>query len=257
MVYEIYTYGNGEILSGVFKAIAMCLKKDGGTLYEAMIRLGMIVGVMWAVVYAIYGDIVKLFSSWILPLSVFNIMLFTPTATVWVHDPVTNFHQPVDNVPYGLAVFASYTSRIGYAITEQVEKVFSLPDDIKYQKTGHIFASNLIQKVKTLQITNEEVAENMRQFVGHCVAYDALLGRKYTIQDLRNSSDIWELVSTNASPVRSFLWKEPRGEREGGASSIITCRSGVAKFNRLWTGEIKRAATLFGKKMFGNNVSVK
>ena len=65
MAYDIYTYGNGEILQGVFNAIAMCLKKDGGTLYEAMIRLGLIVGVMWAVVYAIYGDIVKLFSSWI------------------------------------------------------------------------------------------------------------------------------------------------------------------------------------------------
>ena len=257
MAYDIYTYGNGEILQGVFNAIAMCLKKDGGTLYEAMIRLGLIVGVMWAVVYAIYGDIVKLFSSWILPLSVFNIILFAPTATVMIKDPVTNFQKPVANVPYGLAIFASYTSRIGYGITEQVEKIFNLSDNIKYQKTGHVFASNLIHKAKTLHITNEEVAENMRQFVGHCVAYDALLGRKYTIQDLRNSSDIWGLVSANASPVRSFLWKEPRDEKGGGgAPSILSCKDGVVKFNKLWPGEITKTATWFGKKMFGKNGGV-
>jgi len=257
MAYDIYTYGNGEILQGVFNAIAMCLKKDGGTLYEAMIRLGLIVGVMWAVVYAIYGDIVKLFSSWILPLSVFNIILFSPTAKVMIKDPVTNFHQPVANVPYGLAIFASYTSRIGYGITEQVEKIFNLPDNIKYQKTGHVFASNLIHKAKTLHITNEEVAGNMRQFVGHCVAYDALLGRKYTIQDLRNSSDIWGLVSANASPVRSFLWKEPRDEKGGGgAPSILSCKDGVVKFNKLWPGEVTKTATWFGKKMFGKNGGV-
>ena len=28
MAYEIYTFGNGEVLSGVFNSIAMCMNGD-------------------------------------------------------------------------------------------------------------------------------------------------------------------------------------------------------------------------------------
>lgn len=252
MTYEIYTYGTGEILHGVFNAIAMCLKKE--SLYDSLVYVGLLSGGMWAVLYAIFRDIRQLFGAWIVPLVAFNTLLFKPTATVLIHDPVTNFHRPVSNVPYGLAVFASYTSRIGYGITEQIEKIFNMPDNIRYQKTGHVFASSLMEKAKMFRITNEDIADNMRRFVGHCVAYDVMLGRKYTIQELRNSDDIWGLISAKASPVRHFVWQEPKlDNQDRSRPDIITCKAGVAKFNQLWGGEIDRAATIFGKKIFGKN----
>jgi len=157
-------------------------------------------------------------------------------------------------VPFGLAMSASLISRIGHSITENIEVIFTTVDDLKYHKTGFLFASNLVQQAKTFHITNEDLASNMREFVGHCVVYDAMLGRKYTIEDLRNSDDIWTLVSTNASPVRSFVWKEPHNVGEPSARpEIITCREGVARFNRLWGVELDRTATLFGQKIFGKN----
>ncbi|MFN6414730.1 MAG: conjugal transfer protein TraG N-terminal domain-containing protein [Pseudomonadota bacterium] len=257
MEYEIYTFGNGEILQGVFNSIAACLNGHTGTLYEPLKRIGMILGVFWAALYAVYGDMMKPLTHWILPMSVFTTLLFAPQASVWIHDPVTKFHQKVDNLPYGLAAFAGYISKFGNVITEQVEKVFTLPDDLKYQKSGSLFAGNIIQQAKSFHITNEDLAENMRGFVGQCILYDAMLGRKYTVDDLRHSDDIWELVSTNASPVRSFLWREPRQAGEAGARpEIITCREGVARFNRLWGQELDRSATIFGKKIFGNHALI-
>ena len=71
------------------------------------------------------------------------------------------YHQKVDHVPYGLAAFAGYVSKIGYLMTEQVEKIFTLPDDLKYQKTGHLSASTLIQQARTFHITNDAMAENI------------------------------------------------------------------------------------------------
>jgi len=257
MEYDIYTFGNGEILQGVFNSIAACLNGHTGTLYEPLKRIGMILGVFWAALYAVYGDMMKPLTHWILPMSVITTLLFAPQASVWIHDPVTKFHQKVDNIPYGLAAFAGYISKFGNIITEQVEKVFTLPDDLKYQKSGSLFAGNIIQQAKSFHITNEDLAENMCGFVGQCILYDAMLGRKYTVEDLRHSDDIWELVSTNASPVRSFLWREPRQAGEmAPRPEIITCREGVARFNRLWGQELDRSATIFGKKIFGNHALI-
>lgn len=257
MAYDIYTYGNGEILKGVFDAVAMCLNSRTGSLYESLKMLGLIVGAFWGTLYLLYGDQMKAFTHWILPMTIVMNLLFVPTESVWIHDPVTRYHQKVDHVPYGLAAFAGHVSKIGHHITEQVEKIFTLPDDLRYQKSGAIFASNILIQAKTFHITNEDVAENMRGFVGQCILYDAMLGRKYSIQELRQSDDIWGLVSRNASPVRSFLWRDPKKEGyERGRPEIITCQEGVQRFNRLWGPEMHQAAALFGRKIFGKNALI-
>lgn len=253
MEYQIYSFGNGEILKGVFNAIAMCLNSHSGSLFVPLIRIGLLIGATLAIIYVLHGNYMRAFVGWIIPITAIMQVLFVPQATVWIIDPVSRYHEKVDHVPYGLAMVSSYISRVGYVITEQIEKVFVLPDDLKYQKTGALFGSYLIQQAKTFHITNENLAENMRQFVGQCVVYDALLGKKYTIDDLRNSPNIWELVSNEASPARSFLWREPRAEgQQQSRPEIVTCRRGVELFNRQWGGEINRACTIFGQKIFGN-----
>ena len=257
MAYEIHTFGNGEILKGIFDALAMCLNGQTGVLFEPLKRLGLILGAFWAAIYALYGDQIKAMTHWIIPMTLIMNLLFLPSTSVWIHDPVTRFHQKVDHVPYGLAAFAGYVSTIGHVVTEQVEKIFTLPDDLRYQKSGSLLASHMIQQAKTFRITNTDLSENMRSFVGQCIMYDALLGRKYTIEDLRHSDDLWKLVSENASPVRSFMWRDPGQESEGRRQpAIITCRDGVKKFNALWGQELDRAATIYGKKIFGKNALV-
>ena len=72
--------------------------------------------------------------------------------------------------------------------------------------------ANLLANQKIMAIQDEDFAENMRSFMGQCVLYDVALGIKYSIKDLRNSNNIWGLISRNASPARSFIWKEGRGE---------------------------------------------
>jgi len=263
MDFQIYAYGNGEIVKGVFDALAMCLNSGNGSLYEALKRLGLIIGAFWAAIYALSGDQMKLFTGWILPFTAIMGLLFVPQTTVWIIDPVTKYHQKVDHVPYGLGAFAGYVSQIGHGITEQVEKVFRLPDDLRYQRSGTLFASNILQKAKTFHITNQDLADNMRAFVEQCVVYDAMIGRKYTIEDLRHSNDLWKLVSANASPVRSFVWRNIKpasgeeskaGSEEFKASSeIVTCKKGVKRFNGLWNQELDKAKTIFGKRIFGNN----
>lgn len=258
MAYEIITFGNGEILKGVFDAIALCVNSHSGTLYTPLIRTSMIIGGLWAALYAIYGDYMRAINSWIIPMTVIMQLLLVPQVTVWIHDPVSRYHQKVDHVPYGLAMIAGNISKLGFLITKQVEKVFVLPDDLKYQQTGALFAANLLQQAKMFRITNETLAENMRQFVEQCVVYDALIGKKYTIDDLRHSDDLWGLVSKDASPVRSFVWRDLKQEGTAGTRPyIITCQTGVQKFNQeIWSQQINETARIFGKKIFGETAYI-
>ena len=253
MEYAVYTHGGGEVLCGVLNAVASLVNANSGSLFTPLIRLGILIGGFGATLSALWKQSpLTLFRDWMLPFYLILNVLFIPTASVMVIDPLSKMNQKVDNIPWALGAFAGTVSIIGYTITKGVEEAFALPDNLTYQATGTLFASRLVQNSKELCITNEDIKENMREFVGQCVVYDVLLGSKYSLQDLKHTSNIWELVSTNASQVRSFVYRDLKaGNQARAKSEIIICREGVGKFNALWPREINDAATLLGRRLLG------
>lgn len=246
MVSEIYCYGGIDIYRDVFNAIAM-LNGDR-TFIQSLITIGIIVGAFWSMVIMVGGDMVRPFLSWMIPMTVIQTVFLTPTKTVHLIDVVqAGRHETVDDVPYGLALMAGTLSRISHKLTEKTEKFFTIPGDLKYSQTGGIFAANLLANQKIMTIQDEDFADNMRSFIGQCVLYDLALGRKYTIKDLRNTNNIWGLISANASPARSFLWKENRNRGD-----IITCQDGVTRFNNAWLGAVEQAACAVGANLYPN-----
>ena len=247
MAAEIYCYGGIDIYRDVFNAIAM-LNGDRSFIHS-LITIGVIVGAFWSMIMMIFGDLVKPFTTWILPMAVIQTAFLTPTSTVNLIDLVqAGRHETVDHVPYGLALVAGTLSRLSHRITEKTEVFFTLPDDLKYSRSGGIFAANLLENQKMMTIQDEDFAENMRSFIGQCVLYDLALGRKYTIKNLRNTPNIWGLISANASPARSFVWKE--GFNRG---DIITCAEGVTRFTQSWATHIDKTACAAGSKLYANH----
>ncbi|MDR2781595.1 MAG: conjugal transfer protein TraG N-terminal domain-containing protein, partial [Holosporaceae bacterium] len=202
---EIYTIGGGEIVYEVLKSVALCLNGGNGTL-QSMLTIGGIFAAFMVYFMILYGNVEQILRTWALPLMLMLYMLFLPTTSVWIKDSITKYHYKIDNVPYGLAIFASNVSRIGHALTEMVEQNFSTPDDLKYQKSGMMFGSDILEKSKTFKIVSPNFRENMRNFVGQCVKYDIMLNGKYSFEELRNSSDLWGLISAHASQNRGIFW---------------------------------------------------
>ena len=244
----VYTIGGGEIIYNIMQAVALCLNGGQGMM-EALLRISGMMSAFMVIFMLAFSQFDKVLKTWALPIILIVNVIFVPSTTVWVRDTITNYAYKVDKVPYGLAAFASITSRLGKAITEVVEQNFQLPDNknMTYQKTGMLFGSNIMEKARTFRITNQQFKENMRNFVGQCVKYDIMLNHKYTFDDLRNTNNIWNLISGNPSENRGFFW-QPEG---GGRPEYVTCKVAVDNFNDLWKKEIiPQNLSMLGRKFF-------
>lgn len=243
---DVYTIGGGEIVYEVLKAVAMCLNGGSGTL-QALLRIGGFFGAFIVYYLILYGSPTEVFKNWGMPVILITTMLFVPTSTVWVKDTITRYHYKIDNVPYGLALFSSQISKLGLALTDIVEQSFSTPDDLKYQKTGMMFGSDILERAKTFRITNANFKENFRNFVGQCVKYDIMLNQKYSFDDLKNSNSIWDLITKDPSKNRGIYWLPLIGK---GVAQYVTCAGAVEKFNQAWAAELDRSFAVLSLKFF-------
>jgi conjugal transfer mating pair stabilization protein TraG len=241
-MYEIITYGGGEILRDVFNGIAMM---SGMSTYLSAIKIAFTVGVFFTLFKVAFGysfkENVKFIAGFML---IYN-MIFLPKADIKITDRINPnlVGATVDNVPYGLALFASLTSRIGDKLTTLAEQNYSLPNDLQYHKNGMLMGSKLVDMSTDFYVTNSEFAKNLREYSKQCVFYDILLG-KYSFDDLKNSSKIWTLVSNNPSPARSFTYSQ------NGNESIVTCQFGTGLLTSYWPKEIDETSKTLAQRIF-------
>ncbi|MDE0276807.1 MAG: conjugal transfer protein TraG N-terminal domain-containing protein, partial [Defluviicoccus sp.] len=187
--------------------------------------------------------------------------MIVPKATVRVVDRLDPALAPavVANVPIGLALFASITSQVGDGLTRLTEQAFALPNDLAYRRHGLIFGARLAGKATRLEVTDAVFARNIRNYARQCV-FPALLLGHVSADDLRESTDIWRLVtatgtpSAGASPARMVEFATRQAASGTGATTvdrtIVTCRDAAGRLNGQWNAEIQRAGTVFGRRIF-------
>ena len=244
MNHVITTYGGGELFTLIFNAIATLFKEGETGMLMPLMRIGLMVGSVYVVVLMLFKNQLIEGIKWFLWVIIATHLLFLPKTTVWIHDPLTKAHNKVDGVPVALGIFAGFVSTVGKTVTESFESVFSLPEDFRYHKTGTVFASSLMSQLGQFRIVDPVFKSNMERFINQCVVYDAMIGHKYTLTELQNEKDIWAFVSSKASPLLGFLYKEDKNP-----GVIITCKEGAQKLNTLWKGEIEKATLTYGSRV--------
>lgn len=248
MANVITTYGGGEVFVKVFDAIATLLNGNAGII-NTLISFGASIGLLIAFWQTTRKtSLSPLLLDWFFPFLIILTLVITPKMSVTIRDPVSHITRSVDNVPAGIAIIGGTLSGIGKVLTELIEQVFSLPDDLQYQNTGVVFASNLVQQARIFHFTDDNMQSSMYEFVNNCVLYDALMGSKYTFDDLKKTPDIWNLISvTGPSPARSVMYQE-----NGQKPRILTCKEAFTRLNQKWKGEYDQSSRIFGKKIFSN-----
>ena len=257
-MYELFTLGGGTYLVDLLNAVAAI---TSGGAYITLAQIAGVAGLAWVLFRTAFGGSWKDNAKWVLLFAAVWGAMIVPKATVRVVDRLDPTLAPavVANVPIGLALFASVTSQIGDGLTRLTEQAFALPNDLVYQRHGLIFGARLAAKATRLEITDAVFARNVRNYARQCVFHALLLGH-VTADDLRESTDLWRLVtatgtpSAGASPARMFEFATRGAAGAGGAATmdrqVVTCRDGAGRLNAHWTAEIQRAGTIFGRRIF-------
>ena len=252
-MYELFTLGGGVYLVDLLNAVAAI---TGGSAYLSLAQLAGVAGLAWILFRTAFGGSWKDNAKWVLMFTAVWGVMIVPKATVRVVDRLDPALAPavVANVPIGLAIFASLTSEVGDGLTRLTEQAFTLPNDLTYQRHGMIFGSRLADAVTRMEITDAVFARNLRNYARQCIFHALLLGH-ISADDLRETTDLWALVtaggspSAGASPARlvEFATRQPAGAT--GATpvdtEIVTCAEAAARPGRaLGRGDRPRRGNL-------------
>ncbi|WP_213315783.1 conjugal transfer mating-pair stabilization protein TraG [Klebsiella aerogenes] len=201
---EVYVIAGGDWYRHVLNAVAAFMQTENWKIIERMC-IGfsvLIVAGSWIKKHSVMDML-----GWVFSLTLVSMLVLikTPVQVIDYSEPSSVYQ--VDNVPIGLAIPASLTTRIGNSFVQSYEMVMTLPDSSVYSKTGMLFGSNLVAKSTDFMSQNPEIVTLFSDYVQNCVIGDMLLNHKYSFEDLMHSTDPYTLIFSNPSPLRGIFDK--------------------------------------------------
>ncbi|MGP2817065.1 conjugal transfer mating-pair stabilization protein TraG [Serratia marcescens] len=199
---EIYVIAGGDWLRGTLNAIVTFMNGDSwATIQRMVIAFSvLLVAVSWIRRHNVMDML-----GWAGVMVLISLLVGVRTPVQIIdNSDLTRVYQ-VDNVPVGLALPASLTTKIGYALVQGYEMVFSQPDSVTYSKTGMIFGANLVSRSTDFLSQNPEITTLFTDYVQNCVMGDIFLNGKYSMEDLMNSPDPYTLIFSRPSPLRGVF----------------------------------------------------
>ncbi|HCE6135892.1 TPA: conjugal transfer mating pair stabilization protein TraG [Legionella pneumophila] len=239
----IHVLASGELFQHVLNAIASFMKQDS---FLGLLRITALIGIVMATIGFLKTRDPMAFARWFLGYVLFLNLVLLPKTSVLIDDLSSQTPKLVDNVPVVFAVSASLVTTIGYGLAQAYDALLSMPDDLQYTKTGALFGSRLVSASTSFRIKDPVLKEEMNEYFRVCVVGDIRLNRKYSVGDLAHSTEIWNLITTKASPLRMTLVN----------SKLVTCQEaskpdGQYSLRRKLNAEIKKAYTFYGINLFG------
>ncbi|HFS3750451.1 TPA: conjugal transfer mating-pair stabilization protein TraG [Escherichia coli] len=196
---EVYVIAGGEWLRNNLNAIAAFM---GTRTWDSIEKIALMLSVLAVAVMWVQRHNVMDLLGWVAVFVLISLLVNVRTSVQIIdNSDLVQVHR-VDNVPVGLAMPLSLTTRIGHAMVAGYEMVFAQPDSATYSKTGMLFGANLIVKSTDFLSRNPEIINLFQDYVQNCVLGDIYLNHKYTLEDLMASGDPYTIIFSQPSPLR-------------------------------------------------------
>lgn len=249
MNLTIHTYGYIDAMYNTLQAIAM-FKQSNAYLYLVQ-GVWFCMGCFYAVQLAASSHLGQ-FKSHIyrvLGLCIIVNGLLLPSTHMIIKDHISKDTAKVDHIPLAFAVPVGILEEFGYIITRGFEQAFRPFSNQKfdYFNYGLLFGQRLKQEVKNVRIKDPVNVNNMRQFVKRCVVLPAMIGYRFTKEELFATDNIWKLVKDNAGGLRRVELFEPQTRKY----ESMTCKEAAAYLERhLFPQEEERILVKFASRSF-------
>lgn len=196
---EVYVIAGGEWLRNNLNAIAAFM---GTRTWDSIEKIVLTLSVLAVAVMWVQRHNVMDLLGWVAVFVLISLLVNVRTSVQIIdNSDLVQVHR-VDNVPVGLAMPLSLTTRIGHAMVVSYEMIFTQPDSATYSKTGMLFGANLIVKSTDFLSRNPEIINLFQDYVQNCVLGDIYLNHKYTLEDLMASGDPYTIIFSQPSPLR-------------------------------------------------------
>lgn len=239
---EIWTIGGGEYLVNVFNAVSAW---TGGGGFRSLLRVVMVMGLIYSLLVVAFSLNWRAWLNWFLGATLMYGALIVPTTTVKITDRLNPSLAPatVANVPIGLAIIASVSSRAGDWLTQTAETVFVMPSSLQMSNNGMIYGARLWDRTRDFKIRDPRINANLEEYFKQCLFYDILLGHK-SFDAIASSNNI--LVDMGpGSPARGMKLIPPTG-----SPSIVTCQAGYTELQTAVGAYTELGLETEGRKMF-------
>lgn len=196
--YEFYAYFDATQVQGVINAIVSLMGSsapDGN--YADLLRLAGVMGLMMAIALGYARARGEDAAHYMIMLALWYSMLFTPRVplTIIPVGPAVGAPVVVNNVPIGLAFFASTTSKIGHWFTDSAETFFSLPDPtMNFSQHGLMGSTRTLRVANSASIQDPVLVQSLTNFMRDCINPE-LVATPATLSSLIQSKSIWADLS--------------------------------------------------------------
>lgn len=188
--FQIDTYGNGQFIAEVLNSIAIL----AGSGLLGLIRLGLVAGILLAVMSSLFGGRTAPGHHFALSLLIY-MMLFGVKVDMAVYDRVTSYTRVISSVPAGVGVFAWATSGVGSGLTKVMEGAFSLPGALRYSKNGLLRGAELIKRSTSFAVAEPHLANTLDSFVREC-GLKSITSGLVSPDSLEKSADLFSSMGT-------------------------------------------------------------
>lgn len=196
---EVYVIAGGEWLRNNLNAIAAFMSSRT---WDSIEKIALTLSVLVVAIVWVQRHNVMDLLGWMAVLVLISLLVTVRTSVQIIdNSDLVKVHR-VDNVPVGLALPLSLTTRIGHAMVAGYEMIFAQPDSVTYSKTGMLFGANLVTKSTDFLSRNPEITSLFQDYVQNCVMGDIYLNHKYSLEELMNSADPYTLIFSKPSPLR-------------------------------------------------------
>lgn len=247
MDYIIQSYGGGLVLWRILNSMAMICKS---AYFYKMSLFVMAIGVIMLATKAIsMGRISILMRKWMVPVFLLSFGFWGPKVTVHIVDNVsmTLRNADVKDVPVGMAMIASFCSRLSYNITEMIETSLRTPDMERFSRTGPMFSARLVTEANELTIKDPIIKENVKDFVRQCFALPFVFtniapGKKAALQ----TEDMLGFIQHNPHKSLGMYWRDKNNE-----STFMYCKDCAVKVREIIPMEIDQGLQSLVIRLFG------
>ncbi|NRB10201.1 MAG: conjugal transfer protein TraG N-terminal domain-containing protein [Rickettsiaceae bacterium] len=252
MNLTIHTYGYFDALYYVLQALAMFRNSD---FYTSLVNsVALLVGCYYAIRMS-HGYSRGMWQAYLLKIGgmllVINILLL-PKTTMILKDHITKKINTVDNIPVAFALPVGILESFGHLITVGFEQIYSPIEEasnnpnhaFSYYNYGMVFGARLKQSLLQTRIQNPEFVSNMSNFVKRCVVLPAMIGKQFTKEELVQTDNMWQLVSSNAGNITRI------DVTMDNKTQTMTCKQAVKYFENYWPKEEKQILQKYLKANF-------